>query len=329
MLTDSFARRIDYLRLSVTDRCNLRCLYCLPAGHSDFAPTQDVLTVAEIERLVRVFAAAGVTKVRLTGGEPLVRPDIVELVERLARVPGITDLSLSTNGVLLGALAGPLARAGLRRVNVSLDSLDAQRFHAVTRFGRLDEVRAGLEAALAAGLSPVKVNMVVARGLNDDEVGAFAALTQDAPLHVRFIELMPMGETGFFSKEKWVPLAEILAAAGPLEPLSDAQRPVGHGPARYYRRPGARGTIGVISALSCGFCSTCNRLRLTSSGLLVPCLDGETGIDLRGPLRSGAGDAELRRLLEETVRTKPREHAMAAKAEAAVSNPRVMCAIGG
>ena len=138
-----------------------------------------------------------------------------------------------------------------------------------------------------------------------------------------------MGETGFFSKEKWVPLAEILAAAGPLEPLTEEERPVGHGPARYYRRPGARGSIGVISALSCGFCSSCNRLRLTSSGLLVPCLDGEAGSDLRGPLRGGAGDVELRRLLEETVRTKPREHAMAAKAEAAVSNPRVMCSIGG
>ena len=329
MLTDSFTRRIDYLRLSVTDRCNLRCLYCLPEGHAGFAPTHEVLTAAEIERLARVFAAAGISKVRLTGGEPLVRTDIVEIVERLARVPGITDLSLSTNGVLLGALARPLARAGLRRVNVSLDSLDAERFRAVTRFGRLDEVRSGLDAALAAGLSPVKVNMVVARGLNDDEVGAFAAMTQDLPLHVRFIELMPMGETGFFSKERWVPLPEILAAAGPLEPLTEEERPVGHGPARYYRRPGARGSVGVISALSCGFCSSCNRLRLTSSGLLVPCLDGETGIDLRGPLRGGADDAELHRLLEETVRAKPREHSMAAKAEAAVSNPRLMCAIGG
>lgn len=328
MLTDSFSRRIDYLRLSVTDRCNLRCVYCLPEGPA-FAPVREALTAAEIERLARVFAAAGVSKVRLTGGEPLVRPDIVELVERLARVPGISDLSLSTNGVLLGGLAAPLARAGLRRVNISLDSLDAERFRAVTRFGRLDEARAGLDAALAAGLSPVKLNVVVARGLNEDEIAAFAALTQDAPLHVRFIELMPMGETGFFSKERRVPLPEIMAAAGPLEPLSDAERPAGHGPARYYRRPGARGSVGVISALSCGFCAACNRLRLTSSGLLVPCLDGETGVDLRGPLRRGADDAELRRLLEETVRAKPREHAMAAKAEAAVSNSRVMCAIGG
>lgn len=329
MLIDSFARRIDYLRLSVTDRCNLRCLYCLPEGPASFAPARETLTAAEIERLARVFAAAGISKVRLTGGEPLVRPDIVEITERLARVPGLKDLSLSTNGVLLGALARPLARAGLRRVNISLDSLDAERFRALTRFGRLDEVRAGLDAALAAGLSPVKINVVVARGLNDDEVGAFAALTQDASLHVRFIELMPMGETGFFSKERWVPLPEILEAAGPLEPLSDADRPVGHGPARHYRRPGARGSVGVISALSCGFCSSCNRLRLTSSGLLVPCLDGETGVDLRGPLRGGAGDGELRRLLEDTVQAKPREHAMAAKASATAANPRFMCAIGG
>ncbi|MEK7382794.1 MAG: GTP 3',8-cyclase MoaA [Elusimicrobiota bacterium] len=329
MLSDSFARRIDYLRLSVTDRCNLRCVYCLPPQGSSFSPRGDVLSPVEIERLARVFAAAGISKIRLTGGEPLVRSDIVDIVERLARVPGITDLSLSTNGVLLEALARPLARAGLRRVNISLDSLDAERFRALTRFGRLDEALSGIDAALEAGLTPVKVNVVVARGLNEDEVGAFAALTQDAPLHVRFIELMPMGETGFFSKEKWVPLAEMLAAAGPLSPLSDAERPVGHGPARYYRRPGARGSVGVISALSCGFCASCNRLRLTSSGLLVACLDGETGVDLRGALRRGAGDGELRRLLEETVRAKPREHAMAAKAEAAVANPRYMCAIGG
>ncbi|OGS39160.1 MAG: cyclic pyranopterin phosphate synthase MoaA [Elusimicrobia bacterium RIFOXYD12_FULL_66_9] len=328
-MTDSFGRRIDYLRLSVTDRCNLRCQYCLPEHHAGFAPAPDILTPDEIERVVRIFAAAGVSRVRLTGGEPLVRTDIIEIVERLARVPGLSDLSMSTNGVLLAPLARPLVRAGLRRVNISLDSLDAERFRSVTRFGRLDEARAGLDAALAAGLSPVKLNMVVARGLNEDEVDAFAALTQEAPLHVRFIELMPMGETGFFSKERWVPLAEIMAAAGPLEPLSDAERPVGHGPARYHRRPGARGSIGFISALSCGFCASCNRLRLTSSGLLVPCLDGEAGIDLRGPLRRGAGDAELRRLLEETVRANPREHAMAAKAEAAASNPRLMCSIGG
>ncbi|MDP3542224.1 MAG: GTP 3',8-cyclase MoaA [Elusimicrobiota bacterium] len=326
MMRDGFGRRIDYLRLSVTDRCNLRCVYCLPEAAARFAPGSDLLSDDEIVTLAGAFARLGVAKIRITGGEPLVRPGLPALVRRLRALPGIEDLSLSTNGVLLSGLAAELKAAGLSRVNVSLDTLDDQRFAKIARFGSLGSVLAGVEAAVEAGLAPVKLNVVVARGMNDDEVGAFAALTDDKPLHVRFIELMPMGETGFFTPERRVPLGEMMAAAGPLEPSA---APLGHGPARYYRRPGAAGTVGFISALSCGFCDACNRVRLSASGTLIACLDGEDGVDLRTPLRAGAGQDELMTLIREGVRAKPESHRMIARAGAAEANPRYMCSIGG
>lgn len=327
MLTDSFGRRVDYLRLSVTDRCGLRCAYCLPAQGASFTPAAELLTDGEIETLTGVFARLGVSAVRVTGGEPLSRPGIAGLIERLARVPGIEDLSLSTNGMGLRRLARDLARAGLKRVNVSVDSLDPERFRTITGFGVLSEALAGVDAALDAGLTPVKINMVVARGLNEDEIGRFAALTRERPLHVRFIELMPMGETGFFSPERRVPLDEMMARAGQLEPAPE--RPAGRGPARCWRLPGARGTVGFISALSCGFCATCNRMRLTAGGTLLPCLDGEDGTDLKALLRAGAGPEELSREVAEAVRRKPREHAMRDRASSTRPNPRLMCGVGG
>jgi cyclic pyranopterin phosphate synthase len=329
MMNDGFGRRIDYLRLSVTDRCNLRCVYCLPETAPRFVPGADILTDDEVVSLARTFADAGVTKIRVTGGEPLVRPGLPSLLRRLRALPGIEDLSLSTNGVLLAGLAGELKAAGLTRVNISLATLDTERFSRIARFGSLTSVLTGVEAALAAGLAPVKLNVVVAKGMNEDELGAFAALTEDRPLHVRFIELMPMGETGFFSAARRVPLAEMMAAAGPLEPLSLPDRPLGHGPARYYRRPGAAGTVGFISALSCGFCDACNRVRLSSTGTLIPCLDGDDGVDLRTPLREGAGPEALMALIRGAVRAKPESHGMVARAASAGANPRYMCSIGG
>jgi cyclic pyranopterin phosphate synthase len=328
-MNDGFGRRIDYLRLSVTDRCNLRCVYCLPEAAPRFVPGGDLLSDDEIVALAGAFAGAGVAKIRVTGGEPLVRPGLPALVRRLAAIPGIEDLSLSTNGVLLGGLAGELKAAGLDRVNVSLDTLRPDRFARIARFGTLDSVLAGVEAALEAGLAPVKLNVVVAKGMNDDELGAFAALADGKPLHVRFIELMPMGETGFFSPERRVPLEEMLAAAAPLEPLSLEDRPLGHGPARYYRRPGAAGTVGFISALSCGFCDACNRVRLSSTGTLIPCLDGDDGVDLRTPLREGAGPEALMALIRGAVRLKPEAHRMIERVSTPEAGPRFMCAIGG
>lgn len=329
MMRDGFGRTIDYLRLSVTDRCNLRCVYCLPEAAPRFVPGADLLSDDEIVTLIGAFARAGVSKVRITGGEPLVRPGLPALVRRLSGIPGIEDLSLSTNGVLLSGLAAELKAAGLSRVNISLDTLRPDRFARIARFGALSSVLAGVDAALEAGLSPVKLNVVTAKGMNDDEIGAFAALTENKPLNVRFIELMPMGETGFFSPDRRVPLGEMMAAAGPLEPVSAGDRPLGHGPARYYRRPGAAGTIGFISALSCGFCDSCNRVRLSSTGTLIPCLDGEDGVDLRGPLRRGAGAEPLAALIRDAVRAKPESHGMVARAASSDANKRHMCSIGG
>ncbi|MEK7232735.1 MAG: GTP 3',8-cyclase MoaA [Elusimicrobiota bacterium] len=329
MMRDGFNRAIDYLRLSVTDRCNLRCVYCLPESAPRFAPSADLLRDDEIVVLAGAFARLGVSHIRITGGEPLVRPGLPALVRRLSSIPGISDLSLSTNGVLLAGQARELKAAGLSRVNISLDTLDAARFARIARFGSLRGVLEGIESALEEGLAPVKLNVVVARGMNDDELGAFAALTDKKPLHVRFIELMPMGETAFFSAQRRVPLGEMLAAAAPLEPVAAHERPLGHGPARYYRRPGAAGTIGFISALSCGFCDRCNRVRLSSSGTLIACLDGEEGVDLRAPLREGAGADKLMALIRGAVRAKPESHDMAARLTAPDASPRVMCQIGG
>jgi cyclic pyranopterin phosphate synthase len=328
-LSDGIGRRIDYLRLSVTDRCNFRCVYCLPEDYSGFTSGSETLSDDEVVELAASFAELGFSKLRLTGGEPLVRPGLAGLVRRLAAVPGIRDIALSTNGMLLAPMATELAEAGLRRVNVSLDTLDAAKFAAVTRHGRLETVLEGIEAALAAGLSPVKLNVVVARGMNEGEVADFVRLTVDRPLHVRFIELMPMGETGFFSKEKLVPLIEMLELAAPLAPLSKDDSPLGHGPARYYRRPGARGTVGFISALSCGFCDACNRVRVSARGILVPCLDGADGVNLRAPLRAGEGRAALQDLIRGVIEKKPERHFMLERAVEHSANPRFMCQIGG
>ncbi|MEK7388559.1 MAG: GTP 3',8-cyclase MoaA [Elusimicrobiota bacterium] len=328
-MIDSFHRPIDYLRLSVTDRCNLRCVYCMPRSSPRFTASEDVLTDDEIVELVSCLAELGISKIRITGGEPLVRPGLPDLVARIARVPGIVDLSLSTNGVLLSDHAQNLKNAGLKRVNISLDSLLSDRFQEIARFGSLADVMKGIDSALETGLEPVKLNVVVARGMNDDEIARFAHLTVDRPLHVRFIELMPMGDTGFFSPERRVPLNDMLAAAAPLEPLPQQRWPVGHGPARYYRRPGALGTLGFISALSCGFCSACNRVRLSADGTLIPCLDAVSGTDLRAPLRAGKGREHLKALAGDAILHKPESHDMNARLAASNTNPRFMCQIGG
>jgi cyclic pyranopterin phosphate synthase len=329
MLADSFNRKIDYLRLSLTDRCNLRCVYCMPRSGTVFAPAPEILTDGEILELTACFAELGISKIRITGGEPLVREGITGLVRGIKDTRGIRDVSLSTNGVLLGPMARDLARAGLDRVNISLDSLDPEKFSRITRHGKLETVLSAIDAALSEGLAPVKLNVVVARGMNDDEIAGFVRLTEERPVHVRFIELMPMGETGFFSKEKWVPMNEILQKARPLEEVKKEDWPRGEGPARYFRRPGARGTVGVISALSCGFCSSCNRMRLSSQGVLVPCLDAAEGTDLKALLRSGASSQELKEAILFTVQHKPERHHMLEKAAADSFNPRQMCQIGG
>jgi cyclic pyranopterin phosphate synthase len=318
-IRDTFSRRINYLRVSVTDRCNFRCLYCMPEGGFVWKTHNEILNYEEIVRLVRVASDLGLSKVRLTGGEPLVRYGVVDLVRSLAALPGVDDLSLTTNGALLTRYARELKAAGLQRINISLDTLVPERFAHITRRGCLEEVLAGITAAEAAGLEPIKLNTVVVRGFNDDEVADIARLTLTKPWHVRFIELMPVGSEegclpgvcdGSSRGQSFVPVAEmrerIQSVLGEFVP--DPPRVRGNGPAHYYRLNGALGSVGFISAVSEHFCDRCNRLRLTADGALRPCLmaDGET--DLRTPLRSGASDAQLRELIAQSVASKPDRH---------------------
>ncbi len=309
-LKDNYRRPIEYLRVSVTDRCNLRCLYCMPEEGIPPLTHEDVLSYEEIERVVQLAVEMGIVHVRLTGGEPLVRKGVVDLVAKLAAIPGLDDLSMTTNGILLSCYAQPLARAGLKRVNVSLDTLKSDRFRKITRWGKLADVFAGRRAALKAGLAPVKINSVVVRGLNDDEVVDLARLTLAPHWHLRFIEVMPLGKGEPWLGNGVVPTEEIRTRIeeelGELAPVPGVGQ--GGGPARYYRLPGARGTLGFISPVTEHFCYACNRLRLTSDGRLLPCLMSDLTFDLRTPLRSGATDAGLRAIFEEAISLKPERH---------------------
>jgi cyclic pyranopterin phosphate synthase len=324
---DSFNRPIEYLRISVTDRCNLRCVYCMPDEGVPQLDHEEILTYEEIARAARVIVGLGVSKLRVTGGEPLARKGVEQLVAMLAAIPGVDDLSMTTNGTLLAGAAQGLSRAGLRRVNISLDTLRPDRFSAITRRSQLADVLAGIAAAGRAGLAPVKINVVVVGGLNDDEVLDFAGKTLVDGWNVRFIEVMPLGADPMWARNGFVSSAEtrrrIEAAFGPLEAVDGG----GAGPARYYRIAGARGTVGFISPLSEHFCFRCNRLRLTANGQLMPCLMSEQAVDLRAVLRSEAGDEGLRERVVQSILAKPPGHQMGKVQRGAGAAP--MSRIGG
>jgi cyclic pyranopterin phosphate synthase len=285
-MKDRFGRRIRYLRISVTDRCNLRCTYCMPEEGLEWIPKPDMLAYEEIAEIVRQMADLGLERVRLTGGEPLIRRDLPRLAEMIAKVPGIDDISLSTNAILLPRFASELRSAGIRRVNVSLDTLRRDRFEEIARrpAKRFDETMMGIAAAEEAGFDPIKINCVVLGGLNDDEVGDFAEVTRRRPWHVRFIELMPVGRNLHLT-DRFVSTDEVLRRIGRIAGLEPAPGPVGNGPATYYRFADGMGTIGVITPLSHNYCDRCNRMRLTADGKLRTCLFGDHEVDLRGPLR--------------------------------------------
>ncbi len=303
-MIDPYGRRIDYLRISVTDRCNLRCIYCMPPEGVPRIPHSEILSYEEIRAVVRAAAELSIRKIRLTGGESLVRADFPELVKMLSRIEGIIELSLTTNGALLKHYAQPLKQAGLTRVNVSLDTLRANRFKYITRLGQLRDVLAGIEAAREAGLRPLKINTVLMRGINDDEILDFARLTYKEGWHVRFIELMPF--KGIAEPVPSVDVQQHVSSLGRPEPCMSI---TGNGPATYYRLPGAKGTVGFISPLTdISFCSRCNRIRLTPDGKLRPCLLGDDEIDLRTPLRNNASLEELKRLILKAVASKPEHH---------------------
>lgn len=282
---DQFGRRIEYLRISVTDRCNFRCVYCMPTEGLPWLPKSEILSYEEITEVVRQLAPLGLTRLRLTGGEPTIRPHLATLVSSLRAIPEITDIALSTNGLTLPQLAAPLREAGLNRVNMSADSLRSDRITLIARRNLGFDPIAAASAAERAGLDPIKINVVVMRGINDDEIDDFARLTLDHPWHVRFIELMPVGDMRELTWDHVVPSDEILGRLGDVVP---AMGPLGNGPAAYYRLPGAQGTIGVITPMTHTYCAACNRVRLTADGRLRTCLFGDHEVNLRDPLRSGA-----------------------------------------
>ena len=305
-MIDQFGRRVEYVRVSVTDKCNLRCVYCMPLDGLDWLKRESLLSYEEIASVLRTLAGMGLEKVRITGGEPLVRKDLPRLVEMVAAIPGIVDISLSTNAVLLGDQARALRDAGISRVNVSLDSLQEDRVDAIARrpgsFGRIME---GLDAAEAVGFDPIKINVVLIGGQNDDEIEDFALITRDRPWHIRFIELMPTGSNLDLSADNFVSCQEALARIRRMGSIEPVDGPAGNGPATYFRFPGAAGTVGVITPMSHNYCDRCNRMRLTADGQLRPCLFGSIQTNLRDPLRAGE---DLVPLIEETLRIKPERH---------------------
>ena len=307
-LSDSFQRPINYLRISVTDRCNLRCIYCMPAQGVDLVSHRYILTYEEIYTITRAAAELGITKVRITGGEPLVRLGLPDLVSMIKSIGTIDDISLTTNGIWLSRYAAALKEAGLGRVNVSLDTLKEDKFKSITRSQySLSDVLEGIGVAQSVGLTPVKLNMVVMGGINDDELEDFARKTVKEGWHVRFIELMPFEGVDTVASQ-FIPVSQMrkrLEVLGKLEPSTPE---VGNGPAKYFRFPQATGTIGFITPVSEHFCFNCNRLRLTADGKLRPCLMSDDEIDLRGPLRLGISPEELKRLIETAANRKPLRH---------------------
>ena len=326
MALDRFGRNIHYLRISLTDHCNLRCVYCMPEDMT-FRPNSEMMQDDEIQALVQLFARLGFDKIRLTGGEPTVRANIVSIVRGITATPGIHSVSMTTNGVLLGKLARPLAEAGLQRVNISLDTLDPERFRRVTRWGKLEQVWEGILAAEAAGLTPVKINAVVVRGYNEADVVDLARLTLDHPWQVRYIEMMPFGGATDLQLQQVVKAEEmqaaISAALGPLEPANRGEL---DGEARVFRLPGACGEIGFISSVSAPFCAACTRARLTADGRLRLCLLRDKEVDLLTPLRGGASIEDLRQIILDGIWFKPWGHGLA---EGEFATNRVMSEIGG
>lgn len=312
--TDSFERKIDYLRLSVTDRCNLRCTYCMPEGGVPKLDHSEILSYEEILTLANVAVGMGISKIRITGGEPLVRKDILTLCSKISRIPGIRSLSITTNGVLLPVFAQGLYEAGIRRINVSLDTLKPEKFAAITRHDRFAEVWEGIAAADRAGISPIKLNAVVLRGVNDDEIEDLARLTLSYPYHVRFIEHMPfrVGEREG-GENKFVAALEILERLKRVAPLSVCDESQSNGPAVHYRFRDAPGKIGIISPVSDHFCPSCNRLRVTAEGKLRTCLFSTEETDLREALRNKLPAETLSEIIRAAIARKPKKHELSSE----------------
>jgi len=328
-LIDPYGRTIDYLRISITDRCNLDCLYCAPFGGRRRLSHADILSYEEILRITNAAVLSGISKIRITGGEPFQRRGMVRLCRMLADIDGIESLAVTTNGILLKEFADPLFEAGVQRVNISLDTLKPERFKEITGGDLLYRVLEGIEAAEKAGLNPIKINTVVMRGINDDEIEDLAGLTLEKPYHVRFIELMPtQGHTMEKHHSLFIPIGEMIDRIKMMGNLQLINKTESFGPAMLYAVPGAPGKIGFIAPLSRHFCETCNRLRLTADGKLRTCLFSEKEIDIKGSLRKGASMKDLTDLFKHAAQVKPQKHHLN---DSAPLNPsrRTMRAIGG
>ncbi|GLI33020.1 GTP 3',8-cyclase [Desulforhabdus amnigena] len=325
---DSFGRTISYLRLSITDRCNLRCWYCKPEGSPASLAHADILTYEELHRLTRIAVNLGIRKVRVTGGEPLVRRGAAAFLSELAQIQGLEDVSLTTNGVLLKQHLEQIQESGIHRINISLDTLKQEKYHRITGTDAFNDVREAIELARRMRFHPIKINMVVIKGFNDDEVADMALLARSYPYYVRFIEYMPVGRNQADTIIYTVPISTIRnrieAGIGKLMPVP---RGINDGPAERYRFEGGAGEIGFIGSMSNHFCDSCNRLRLTANGYLRPCLLSNTQQDIKGPMRDGATDAELEGIFLKTVHQKPSQHVFSLGTEAVIWDQ--MSAIGG
>jgi len=301
-MEDLFGRNINYLRISVTDRCNLRCQYCMPEEGICKADHFDIVSIEEIEEMAKTFAKLGVNKIRLTGGEPLVRKGIITLVEKIAKIDGINQVTMTTNGIYLKKYAKDLKEAGLDRVNISIDTFDEDKYSSITRGGKLKDVLEGIEEAKRVGLKPIKLNVVLIGGFNDNEIEKFVYLTKDEEIDVRFIELMPIGETADWAVHKFVSNEIVLDRVKELESVETDDL---SSPATYYKLPDGKGRVGLINPISCKFCKYCNRVRITSQGKLKLCLHSDEEIDLKGPLERGE---DLETAIKEAIKHKPEEH---------------------
>lgn len=303
-MKDTLGRNINYLRISVTDRCNLRCMYCMPEEGICKKEHLDILKLEEIYTIVKACSELGINKVRITGGEPLVRKGLTGLIQQISELPGIQDLAMTTNGLLLPQYAKQLKEAGLNRVNISLDTMAADKYEYITRGGKLSDVMAGIHAALEAGLQPIKLNTVLIGGFNDDEIESFVKLTLDKNIDVRFIELMPIGQAGNWAKKHFISNSQVLERVPDLEPVQ-SQDP--SSPAQYYKLAGALGKVGLINPISHAFCGSCNRIRLTADGKLKPCLHSEEELDVKEALRKGNNIEEV---IKAAIGSKPMEHGL-------------------
>jgi cyclic pyranopterin phosphate synthase len=328
-LVDSFGRKIDYLRISITDHCNLKCYYCTPFSGRSHLERSEILTYEEMLNVARAAAAIGITKIRITGGEPLVRKGVVEFCRMLSEIEGLKSLALTTNGIYLAEMAEPVFKAGVRRINISLDTLRPDRFEKITGYDCLPRVLAGIQRAEDVGMHPIKINAVVMRGINDDEIEELAALTLTKPYHVRFIELMPTNSSAYGNYESlFVPVEEFMKRIHQIDRVQIEPATDSFGPARLCKLPGAVGKVGFIAPISWHFCGSCNRLRLTADGKIKTCLFSQEEIDIKTALRSGAAQKDIINIFRQAVAEKPSGHKLNTK-EHQNACGRAMRSIGG